>query len=567
MTQDIIQKIDRILKHPKAYSAETLLAARQWLILQTPLSSVVEMYLHDNEGRIQNLAKFKMMRAIYDQLPQRLLLKCSRKTLKSTLLSNIIALNMIRYNHYKMLYVAPQEIATKYFSTNYLNVRLDSPPLKKIIYKGFEKCDVFEKILEDTHSAILLRYAKDDATRIRGPAVDSCIYDEIQDIDDDILPIIKETMTLSQYKREMFAGTPLTTDNTINVLWKASTQFEWVFKCTACNHWNSLTLENDPMKMIQKNGLSCSKCLGLVSSADGEWVSANPGDRELAGYHIAQPILPFFNEDAKEWKEIYNKIHGVSKYSVGKVHNEVFGLAYDTGKKPITEEKLKSLSILGSQDSIFQKNRSRYMSITCGVDWGVNLETSRTSVCIGGLRDDGVYEVFFLKIFKEYDYMWQIRNIAQHVMLYGAFCACDSGPDPIRGVLLAQQTSLDKTQLVRYTADKFIQHYDKYANAIDVTQNRWCLHRSDTLTFTYNLLNDSKILFPRWEESSECLSDILNVYIELREGTLRREILYRHSPDKPDDFMHALNFAVVQAHTACGNPLLFRSSSSDPMAE
>lgn len=474
---------------------------------------------------------------------------------------------MIRYNHYKMLYVAPQEIATKYFSTNYLNVRLDSPPLKKIIYKGFNKCDVFEKILEDTHSAILLRYAKDDATRIRGPAVDSCIYDEIQDIDDDILPIIKETMALSPFKREMFAGTPLTTDNTIHVLWKASTRFEWVFKCHGCNHWNSLTEDNDPMKMIQKEGLSCSKCSKLIDSSDGEWVSANPGKRELTGYHIAQPILPFFNQNKKEWSEIYNKIHGATKYSLGKIYNEVFGLAYDIGKKPITEEKLQSLSVLGPMEDIFQQRRGRYSVITCGVDWGVNLETSRTSCCVGGLRDDGVYEVFFLKIFNEYDYMWQIKNIAQRINTYTAFCACDSGPDPIRGVLLAQHTSLDKTQLVRYTADKYIQHYEQLKNAMDVTQNRWCLHRSDTLTFTYNLLNDGKILFPRWEESGDCLKDILNIYVELREGTLRREILYRHSPNNPDDFMHALNFAVVQAHVASGNPLLFRSSSSDTMAE
>ena len=108
----------------------------------------------------------------------------------------------------------------------------------------------------------------------------------------DILPIVSETMTMSPIKRETYAGTPLTTDNTINELWKTAHQFEWAVKCEHCNHWNTLTEDNEPIKMIQKQGFSCSKCLKLINTLTGQWVDVNPGEREIFGYHgiLAQPI-------------------------------------------------------------------------------------------------------------------------------------------------------------------------------------------------------------------------------------------------------------------------------------
>lgn len=559
---DLLAKAREILSSP-ASKEEAKATARQLLFLSAPLSTVVETYLYDNEGRPQSLEKFQMMRAIYDGTPQRLLLKCSRKTLKSTLLSNMIALNLLRYKHYKMLYVAPQETSTKYFSNNYLNARFESPPLKAVL-RGFTRNDVFEKILEDTGSSVILRYCKEDASRIRGPATDQNIHDEVQDMSFETLPIIKETMALSAIKREMFAGTPLTTDNTINELWKTSSQCEWMTKCTGCNHWNSLTMDNDPMKMILQHGISCSKCGKVIDTNTGEWVEFNPGRYDLIGYHLAQPILSHFNQDPREWAEIYKKVHntGAGRYSQAQIYNEVFGLAFDTGSKPITEEQLKKLSVLGDIANVYERGRHRYLHVTVGVDWGVNMDTSRTAVVAGGLREDGIFEVFYAKILRDFAYEQHIYDIANLANAYGAFCACDGGPDPARGKMLAEHTSWQRTQLVRYEDGLVMQYYKSPPNAIHPAQNRWCLHRSDTMTFTFNLLKEGKILFPNWEQMNDCHSDTLNIFVEVKEGVLRQELVYRHPADKPDDFFHALNFAVCQAHLLAGNPVLNAPSSS-----
>ena len=540
--------------------------ARQVLFLTTPLSKVVETMLYDNEGHMQNLDKFRMMRQIYDALPQKLLLKCSRKTLKSTLLSNMIVINMLRYNYYNMLYVAPLELSAKRFSNDYLNPRFESIPVKKIIDK-FDKYDVFVKKINCTNSSVQLGYCSTDASRLRGPSCQELILDELQDICYDEIPIIQEVLTLLPEKRELYAGTPLTTDNTIHTIWLGAHQLEWMTKCTRCNHWNSLTDGNEPLKMILEQGLSCSKCSNLLNTDTGQWIDFNPGKRAFYGYHIAQPILTYFNQNPREWKAVYEKVTD-GKYSIGKVYNEVFGLAYDIGTKPISEETLKKLCVLGEMDTVLPRNRHKYVvSHVIAADWGVNMQTSRTAVCAGGLREDGVFEVFFLKIYHDFDYNSQIRDIAARANQWQCVCACDSGPDPNRGIMLAEMTSWQRTQLVRYERGKLIQRYDVPPNSVHPSQNRWCLHRSDTMTFTFNELKAGRILFPRWEDSGEALMDLLNVNIEVREGELRQEIIYSHPPLKPDDFMHALNYALCQAHMLGQNQLLNSVSSTGADSE
>ena len=547
----------------------TAFLGRQLMFSETPISKLVETYLYDNEGRPQKLNRFPMMRHIYDSQSPRLLLKCSRKTLKSTLVSNMLVLNALRYNKYAQLYVGPQEKTTQYFSNNYLGPRLDSPPLKRII-RGWKKNDVYEKTLRDSESVILLRYASEDATRIRGPAVDSVSYDECQDMHFDILPIIKETMSLSDYKRECFSGTPLTTDNTINQLWNRSTQYEWMMRC-GCGHWNVLREENDPMSMIQPQGLSCSKCTKKLDARNGEWVQFNFGQTvELTGYHLAQPIIPRYNEVEKDWLEVYQKVHN-GRYGLAQVFNEVFGLAYDIGSKPITLDQLKSLCVLGpmlapGNDRLVNRlalvKSGKYKAFTCGVDWGVNMTTSRTTLCVIGIIDDKNFDVVFCKVYSGFDYEGHVREIAEIANYLQAFCASDSGPSPDRGIKLIELTSRLRSQMVRYEHGKMVQHEELGKG--DFREKRWCLHRSDTFTILFDYLKgkDVKLRFPQFDDSCECLMDIMNIFLEVKDGLFRQELFYRHKPENPDDFGHALNFALMQALMLTQNSLLQSLSSS-----
>jgi hypothetical protein len=537
--------------------------ARQLIFSVLPPSYFVENYLYDNEGRLQNLTDFTMLKCIYDNMPQKLLLKCSRKTLKSTLLSNFICLNLVRWNFYKMLYIGPQEMTVKYFSSNYLPPRFESPKVKNLLVQGWAKNDVFEKIVQDTKSSLLLRYVKDDATRIRGPAVDCVVYDEVQDIQYDQIPIIQETMALSPYKREIFAGTPLDSGNTIHNIWRSSNQLEWMMRC-GCGHWNSLTEGNEPLKMILVHGLSCAKCSKKINSREGEWVSMNPTKALLTGYHLAQPILPFFNETEKEWKEIYVKCTS-GKYDHKKIMNEVFGLTYDVGTKPITQEELQKLCILGPMGDlnnlkIYNQNRQKYKLFTVGVDWGVSMTASRTVCTVGAMTVDGTFEVIFVKIFTGFDHEAHIKTISEVANMLGAYCVSDSGPDPIRGIKLCELTNPNRSQLAAYRRSKVIQYFDQ--GEYDWRQNRWVLHRSDVISLMIRQLKAGKILFPNWEDVSDYMQDILNVYVEVKDGLYGQEMFYGHKDSQPDDAMHSLVFAACAGYMAIGDISLLGPSSS-----
>jgi hypothetical protein len=558
---------DTVEKLLSKKNAKSSFLARQLTFSVLPPSHFVENYLYDNEGRLQKLEAFPMLKHIYDNMPQKLLLKCSRKTLKSTLLSNFICLNLIRWNYFKMMYVGPQELTTKYFSSNYIPPRFESPKIKNLLLKGWFKNDVFEKILDDTHSSVLFRYVSDDATRTRGPAIDCVVYDEIQDIQHDQIPIIQETMAMSPYKREIFAGTPLDSTNTIHRMWKTSNQLEWMMKCAGCNHWNSLTEGNDPLKMIQPAGLSCSKCGKVISSRNGEWVSANPTNHLITGYHLAQPILPHFNEDPKEWREIYEKVHS-GKNEIRVVMNETFGLTYDIGSKPITQEELVKVCLLGAQHAdgnehnltILNNNKGRYVAYTMGVDWGVSMSQSRTVATLGAMRTDGVYEVISAKIYRGFDYEAHIKDIAEKANSVGAFCVSDSGPDPIRGIKLCELTDPSRSQLAAYRRTKMIQHFEP--GVYDWRQNRWVLHRSDVISLVIRQIKAGKILFPAWKEVSEYMQDLMNVFVEVKDGMYGQELIYDHHPKQPDDAMHSLVYAVCAAYMAIGDANLIGPSTT-----
>jgi hypothetical protein len=561
---EIKYTIEKLLKKNNAKST---FLARQLMFSVLPPSHFVENFLYDNEGRLQRLDAFPMLKHIYDNMPQKLLLKCSRKTLKSTLLSNFICLNLIRWNYFKMMYVGPQELTTKYFSSNYIPPRFESPKIKNLLLKGWFKNDVFEKILDDTHSSVLFRYVSDDATRTRGPAIDCVVYDEIQDIQYDQIPIIQETMAMSPYKREIFAGTPLDSTNTIHRMWRNSSQLEWMMKCEKCNHWNSLTEGNEPLKMVQPHGLSCSKCGGKLNARIGEWVSCNPSDYLIAGYHLAQPLLPHFNEDPKEWKEIYEKVHS-GKNEIRTVMNETFGLTYDIGSKPISQEELVKLCTLGPQFeaddtqqlAILNQRKHMYRMYTMGVDWGVSMAQSRTVATLGAMRSDGIFEIIMAKIYRGFDHEAHIQDIAEKANAVNAFCVSDSGPDPIRGIKLCELTSTSRSQLAAYRRTKVIQHFEP--GVYDWRQNRWVLHRSDVISLVIRQLKAGKITFPQWGDVSEYMQDLMNVFVEVRDGLYGQELIYDHHPKQPDDAMHSLVFCVCAAYMAIGDSSLLGPSSS-----
>jgi hypothetical protein len=87
--------------------------------------------------------------------------------------------------------------------------------------------------------------------------------------------------------------------------------------------------------------------------------------------------------------------------TIAQFYNECYGESYDHGAKLVSVTDLKGAAVLTSR---FNKNEhlahihaGRYVDWGLGIDWGGGgiSGLSKTAIAIGGLRADGIVEVFY----------------------------------------------------------------------------------------------------------------------------------------------------------------------------
>lgn len=204
-------------------------------IIQLRRSDFAESFLH-LDGNLLSLDDYPHMRAIYNESSTDIVLKFSRQTAKSTTLANIMVANSALIPYFRTLYVAPTVDQTKVFSRDRVAPVLEGSPLIKENYMNTSLVqNVFMKQLLNG-SRMYLRYALLSADHLRGYSSDFNLFDEAQDLRADIIPVVQETMSRSLYKRSLYSGTPKRTKGTLADLWFASTQNEYMLKCSHCNH-------------------------------------------------------------------------------------------------------------------------------------------------------------------------------------------------------------------------------------------------------------------------------------------------------------------------------------------
>lgn len=117
----------------------------------------------------------------------------------------------------------------------------------------------------------------------------------------------------------------------VDKLYQESTQKQWVVKCRRCNKeqvptWpDSINLETK-----QKICIKCHNELDRENIRDGRWIAFHP-DREVAGYHISQMIVPWIPA---------SKIIADSKRSAEVFHNFTLGLPYIEKDSALSREAI-----------------------------------------------------------------------------------------------------------------------------------------------------------------------------------------------------------------------------------
>lgn len=353
-----------------------------------------------------------------------------------------------------------------------------------------------------------------------------------QDLRRDVIPVILETMSRSEYKWTLYAGTPKRTQGTLADIWERSTMSEFIVKCEACNHWNILGENN-----IGKTGVICAKCSAPLKPYTGEWVSSYDPDKPkpaIEGYRVC--LLHFAGAPWVNWnKDVIYKYENTKK---SLFYNEVLALEFDEGAAPITKPEIQAVC---DEDKIMSTSLSALeQSYPCmmGVDYGpINSEASHTVISIVQNRADKFY-ILYAKKFqgKEADYSFIHREIPRLMKHFNVqYLAADYG--------MGEASNSEIRSRVGYQRVIAFQHLMTQKEKVrwNPKMPAYTLNRTQVITDFFQMVKKGDIFFPRWEDTKQFAKDLLNVQMEydVDHNTMK------YINIGPDDFLHATLFSIL----------------------
>lgn len=500
-------------------------------------------------------------------MPQRIVLCTGRQVSKSTSLAaqGVALSNCIPY--FNTLYVTPQFELTRRFSSNYVRAFIDQSPVKKLWTGSSTENSVLQRSFRN-NSKMVFSFALLDADRTRGIPADKIVYDEVQDMDPDFIPIINETISASGWKIEQYAGTPKTLDGTLETLFQDSSMAEWLIKCHACGYWNVPGLDHDLLDMIGDDqddiseanpGIVCANCKrkGIrspVNPREGRWVHAKPEMAyEFAGYHVPQMIMPMHYADPKAWRLLVGKSRGLHNTPLHVFYNECCGESFDFGAKLVTQTDLKGASVLheNTEEAAVQV-LDNYVERILAVDWGGGgeQEVSFTTLAVMGLLPNGNIDVIYgVRSLTPNDPLVEARLILKAV---GKFRCTHivhdySGAGSLREQFLANSGfpygRLIPIAYIRAASGPIMRH-------IEATElhprDHYRVDKTRSLLLTCNQLRTKKLRFFRYDHKGQGNPGLLHDFLALiedkastRTGSDSYTIIRK--PKHPDDFAQAVN--------------------------
>lgn len=485
-------------------------------------------------------------------------------THNSTLLGNRILTYACLIPGYTVLFVSPSAAQTKTFSSDRLKVPISLSTVLGAYTSPALSMNVFEKQFINS-SRVTLRYAYLTADRTRGISAKMLSIDEIQHVLSKNIPIIEECISHApeDQRMQIYSGTPLSYDNVIeSYRSNLSTQSEWVIPCDAHGgetgrYWNILGVKN-----IQKQGLSCAKCGKLINAQhpDAQWaaqVAWDPDHTPFESYRISQLMAPW-----KEWADI---LQSFKNYSQAQFHNEVLGLSYDGGMRPLTAAQVKACC--SANVSMHPKYMNAYARhslvhpVWMGIDWG------------GGGTESSSYDVITLMTY-----------VDQRMRVFYARRLMGEEAEPQNRLMIAAEL-IRKFNVRRVGVDygggydpndylirtfgperiwKF--HYMAKLNGKIVPNaklGRIMLHRSEVMSALFSAIQRKKFEFPRWEEwQAPFGADLINIHAEYNDKM--RMLQYDTRPGLADDTFHSILFGFLASQGEVARPDILAPRREDP---
>lgn len=511
------------------------------------------------EGRPLNLSMHYQLLPMYSTLlPPHSVYMIARQLGKSYAICSSGALRCGLIPYYHTLMVQPRADQIQRLNNTVLRPLISNSPVRSMLMSSAELGKMALKQFK-SGSILYLDYAFVSADRLRGVSGAASVYlDEVQDIEYEFLPVIEEVTSASRlWGFTICTGTPKTTDTTLGLLWRRSSQAEWIIPCPHCGFFNIPNPEQHLEKMIGKNGIICAKCGKPVDPKDGGYVHAYP-DKQLVfpGYHIGQPIHPMHLSSPGKWNRLLGKIESYSKLTL---YNEVFGWPYDESTSPLILQNLidaqHTYKCKDTNDVL--KYIHNYRCVAVGVDWGGGgaISDSYTAMAVTGLRKDSdVLDVLYCERFKKpMDPMDEAKVVMNWILTTGAdiFAYDNGGAGYLRLEMMKQLGLLDVQGLVsipyNYVRPRSGDIVQLHKSERETDLYYYTLDKSRSLAVNVQAIKDKRLRIPPFnpEDENAPQMDLLALREDPRTGPGNNiVILIIKKPGVPDDTAHAINFGA-----------------------
>jgi len=507
----------------------------------------------------------------YCDRPKRLLFKTGRQVGKSISTASANLIIPGQNPNFTSLVATPLGEQVRRFSINYVKPLMADSPLPFLWNDSNTKDTIYHHEFPN-RSNLIFSFASLSADRIRGIAADMVSFDEIQDFDPDLLPVIESTTDASRFSLIQYTGTPKSMDNTIQGLWMDSSQAEWVIKCTHCNEWNIPAAEYHLLDMIGPwhediseacPATVCHKCKKPINPRTGHWEHRIPEKKErFAGYHVPQIILPCHFAEAAKWRTLIEKQEGAAHTSTARFYNEILGESVDAGQKLVSTTDLQAAGCLPWKNNPEDPSpeilarRSRYAWMTLAVDWAGGGESaiSYTVLALLGILPDGTVDCLWGKrLTASLDHVAEAEQCLYYMKKFQVDTIAHdyTGAGTLRETFLIQsgvpQASTIPVQYVGSAKYNLMTEVPPTANH---SRRYFRADKTRSLLYTITCLRTGKLRFFQYDGGVQSTGSLMDDFLALIEEKSGGRIgspayLITRNPSVPDDFAHAVNIGCL----------------------
>ena len=524
------------------------------------------LYFTDS-GQPWRLHEMPFFKAIYNNASNKILLRTSRQSTKTTTVRHKLNNRSIFNSNNSALYVAPTGKQVREFSKKKFDKIFTH---NKFLEKKFKRYDldwnVHSKQYAITHSSITLRSVGGPlgAESIRGGTYNDIFKDEIQSIEKSQVPIIDEcaaTFDGRSGRRKAFflnAGTPLSYANPIEEEWNLSKGYEWIMQCPHCSEavpdgpriggWQEpLGMSHLDKKKPFLFCMNCGKDMNRPPNSNeriaprGTWIATNPSGK-FPGFRVVRMMMPWARWRTENGTGILDRWE---TWSERRFMNEVIGLPFEGGDQPLTERDIKnccSTYRLPKSTPDEEQIASQHLNTikVAGLDWAMSANESTPSFTKLGIFaiQNGKMKLIFA-----HKFMGKAASDPEHVLKMISkwinrfqvnYIGCDFGVGHMENHRL-KQAFPGRVIEFHYYGGSTGKHKTRY----DPVADKYALHKTMSLETFFRNVKEEKFILPEFDSCKDHVLDWTRVIRELSEKTRTTQIQNVGT----DDFLHVSNYA------------------------